>query len=123
MKNRQVLLKSRPNGIPQSEHFEIVERSADEPREGQILVRNEFLSVEPAMRGWVNVVGNYSQPVGIGEVMRSFAAGTVIASKNKQFRDGDKVMGMFGWQDIATVDASAVTRIVRENDLPLSLSL
>ena len=49
MQNRQVLLKSRPNGIPQAEHFEIVERPAGEPREGQVLVRNQFLSVEPAM--------------------------------------------------------------------------
>jgi len=71
MQNRQVLLKSRPTGIPQAEHFEIAERPAPELREGQILVRNQFLSVEPAMRGWVNAAANYSTPVGIGEVMRS----------------------------------------------------
>jgi len=58
MQNRQVLLKSRPTGIPQAEHFEITERPAPELREGQILVRNQFLSVEPAMRGWVNAVAN-----------------------------------------------------------------
>jgi len=123
MQNRQVLLKSRPNGIPQVEHFEIVERLAPEPREGQVLVRNQFLSVEPAMRGWVNAAANYSTPVGIGEVMRSFAAGTVIASKNKQFREGDQVMGMLGWQDYAAVEPRAITRKVQEIDLPLSLSL
>jgi len=123
MQNRQVLLKSRPTGIPQAEHFEITERPAPELREGQILVRNQFLSVEPAMRGWVNAAANYSTPVGIGEVMRSIAAGTVIASKNPKFAEGDRVMGMFGWQDFAAADASAVTRKVKENDLPLSLSL
>ena len=123
MQNRQVLLKSRPTGIPQAEHFEITERPAPELREGQILVRNQFLSVEPAMLGWVNAVANYSRPVGIGEVMRSFAAGTVIASKNAQFAEGDRVMGMFGWQDYAAVGASAITRKVTEGDLPLSLSL
>jgi NADPH-dependent curcumin reductase CurA len=123
MQNRQVLLKSRPVGIPQAEHFELVSAPMPEPREGQILVRNQFLSVEPAMRGWVNAVANYSTPVGIGEVMRSFAAGTVVASKNPQFAEGDRVMGMLGWQDYAAVDARAITRKVRETDLPLSLSL
>jgi len=123
MQNRQVLLKSRPNGIPQAEHFEVVDRPAPEPREGQVLVRNQFLSVEPAMRGWVNAAANYSTPVGVGEVMRSFSAGTVVASKNKQFREGDQVMGMLGWQDYAAVEPRAITRKVQEQDLPLSLSL
>ena len=121
--NRQVRLKSRPGGIPQAEHFEIGTAAVPELAEGQLLVRNQFLSVEPAMRGWVNAVANYSRPVGIGEVMRSFAAGTVIASKNAQFAEGDRVMGMFGWQDYAAVGASAITRKVTEGDLPLSLSL
>ena len=121
--NRQVRLKSRPTGIPQAEHFEVATAPVPELAEGQILVRNQFLSVEPAMRGWVNAAANYSQPVGIGEVMRSFAAGTVIASKNPQFAEGDRVMGMFGWQDFAIVGAAAVTRKVKETDLPLSLSL
>src|ERR1039457_5712988 len=78
--NRQVRLKARPTGIAQAEHFEIVETSVPELAERQFLVRNEYLSVEPAMRGWVSAVSNYATPVGIGEVMRSFAAGTVIAS-------------------------------------------
>jgi NADPH-dependent curcumin reductase CurA len=123
MQNRQVLLKSRPAGIPQAEHFELTEAAVAELRDGQILVRNQFLSVEPAMRGWVSAVANYSTPVGIGEVMRSFAAGTVVKSRNPQFAEGDRVIGMFGWQDYAAVDARAVTRKVTEADLPLSLSL
>ncbi len=60
--NRQVRLKARPAGIPQAEHFEIVEAPIPEPAEGQVLVRNIFLSVEPAMRGWVSSVANYSEP-------------------------------------------------------------
>jgi NADPH-dependent curcumin reductase CurA len=121
--NRQVRLKARPTGIPQSEHFEIVEAPAPELGDRQLLVRNEFLSVEPAMRGWVNALANYSQPVGIGEVMRSFAAGTVVASRHPDYREGDKVMGMFGWQELAVSDGASVRRKVREADLPLSLSL
>jgi NADPH-dependent curcumin reductase CurA len=119
----QVRLKARPAGIPQAEHFEIVTAPLPALRERQILVRNDYLSVEPAMRGWVSAVANYSDPVGIGEVMRAFAAGEVIASRHPQFAAGDKVMGMFGWQEQAVVDATAVMRKIAERDLPLSLSL
>jgi NADPH-dependent curcumin reductase CurA len=121
--NHQVLLKSRPNGIPQAENFEIVETPLPALGEYQLLVRNEYLSVEPAMRGWVNAVANYSTPVGIGEVMRSFSAGTVVATRHSDYAEGDKVMGMLGWQDYALSDGSSITRKVRENDLPLSLAL
>lgn len=121
--NRQVRLKSRPTGIPQSDHFEIVTTPLVDLADKQFLVRNEFLSVEPAMRGWVSAVANYSTPVGIGEVMRAFAAGTVVASRHPNYREGDTVMGMLGWQEYAISDGSTITRKVKENDLPLSLSL
>jgi NADPH-dependent curcumin reductase len=121
--NRQVRLKSRPNGIPQSDNFEIIETAVPELGDRQFLVRNEFLSVEPAMRGWVSSVANYSRPVGLGEVMRSFAAGTVVASRHPGYAEGDKVMGMLGWQSFAVSDGSNITRKVTEHDLPLSLSL
>jgi len=61
--NRQVRLKSRPSGIPQAEHLEIVEAPVPDPSNGQVLVRNIYLSVDPAMRGWVSAVANYSEPV------------------------------------------------------------
>jgi NADPH-dependent curcumin reductase CurA len=121
--NRQVLLKSRPTGIPQAENFEIIERPAPIPADRQFVVRNEFLSVEPAMRGWVSAVANYATPVGIGEVMRSFSAGTVIASRHPGFAEGDQVMGMLGWQNFTLSDGSTITRKIVEHDLPLSLSL
>lgn len=122
-RNRQIRLKARPTGIPQAEHFEIVEAPTPELADRQFLVRNEFLSVEPAMRGWVSAAANYSTPVGIGEVMRAFAAGTVIASRHPAYAEGDKVMGMLGWQEFAVSDGAAITRKVKETDLPLSLSL
>jgi NADPH-dependent curcumin reductase len=121
--NRRVRLKSRPNGIPQADHFEIVAAALPEIAERQIMVRNEYLSVDPAMRGWVAAAPNYSAPVGIGEVMRAFSAGTVVASHHPNYREGDAVMGMLGWQEYAISDGSAITRKVKENDLPLSLSL
>jgi NADPH-dependent curcumin reductase CurA len=121
--NRQVRLKSRPTGIPQADNFEIVTAMLPDIADRQFLVRNEYLSVEPAMRGWVSAVANYSTPVGIGEVMRAFSAGTIVASRHPNYREGDAVMGLLGWQDYAISDGSTVTRKVKEKDLPLSLSL
>ena len=121
--NRQVRLKSRPAGIPQAENFELASAPVPALAERQFLVRNEYLSVEPAMRGWVSAVANYAKPVGIGEVMRSFTAGSVIASRHPGFAEGDRVMGMLGWQEFAVSDGANITRKVRETDLPLSLSL
>jgi len=121
--NKQVVLKQRPDGIPQAAHFEIIETPVPDLADRQFLVRNEYLSVDPAMRGWVSAVANYSTPVGIGEVMRAFAAGTVIASRHPGYAEGDKVMGMLGWQEFAMSDGTSIVRKVRETDLPLSLSL
>ena len=70
--NRQVRLKSRPSGIPEAEHFEIVEAPVPDVSDGRVLVRNIYLSVYPAMRGWVAAVANYSEPVALGAVMLSF---------------------------------------------------
>lgn len=121
--NRQVRLKSRPTGIPEADNFEIVTAAVPDIADRQFLVRNEYLSVEPAMRGWVSAVANYSTPVGIGEVMRAFSAGTIVASRHPNYREGDTVMGMLGWQEYAISDGGTITRKVKEKDLPLSLSL
>jgi len=121
--NRQVIVKERPVGIPEAEHFEIVEAPVPGPQGGQILVRNIYLSVDPAMRGWVNAAANYLDPVPLGGVMRSFAVGRVVESRHPEYRVGDVVSGMFGWQDYAAVDESAVERKVTETDLPISTSL
>ena len=75
------------------------------------------------MRGWVAATANYSTPVGIGQVMRAFSAGTVAASRHPNYHEGDAVMGMLGWQEYAISDGKAITRKVKESDLPLSLSL
>ena len=121
--NRQVVLVTRPAGVAQAEHFAIRESAVPALEDGQLLVRNLFLSVEPAMRGWIADVGNYSAPVEIGSVMRSLAVGEVIESRSSAFAAGDIVTGWFGWQDYAAVDAVAVLRRVTETDLPLSLAL
>lgn len=121
--NRQVRLKSRPSSIPQAEHFEIVEAPAPDLSDGQVLVRNIYLSVEPAMRGWVSAVANYSEPVPLGSVMRSLAAGRIEASRHPDFEPGEYVTGMFGWQDYAAVEGKAIQRKIVDTDLPISTSL
>lgn len=121
--NRQVILKSRPAGIPEAENFEIVEAPVPELADGQILVRNIYLTAEPAMRGWVSSVGNYSEPVALGGVMRSPAAGCVEESRHPGFRSGEFVTGWFGWQAYAVVDARMIERKVSANGPPISTSL
>lgn len=121
--NRQVRLKARPSGIPQAEHFEVVTAPLAEPAAGQLLLRNRFLSVDPAMRGWVSAVANYSQPVGIGEVMRSRGVGEVVASRHPDYRVGDTLVGWFGWQEFTLSDGTGIIRRVSEKDIPLSASL
>lgn len=108
--NRQVLLTSRPAGIPQPHHFTVVDAPVPEPGPGQVLVRNAYWSVEPAMRGWANDAPNYLPPVPLGTVMRSFAAGRVHTSNHPAYQPGDAVVGMFGWQEWAAVDAGAIER-------------
>jgi NADPH-dependent curcumin reductase len=121
--NRQVILTSRPTGVAQADNFAIVETPHDPVGEGQLRVRNQFLSVEPAMRGWIADLGNYSAPVAIGAVMRALAVGEVVESKCDDFAVGEIIAGWFGWQDEAVVDPAAIVRKVTETDLPHSLSL
>lgn len=123
LQNRQVFLASRPSGIPQAEHFGIRTVPVADLREGEVRVRNVYLSVEPAMRGWVNAVGNYSEPVAVGDVMRAFTAGVVEASRSAAIAEGSWATGMLGWQDHAVVDAAKIDRVITERDLPLSTSL
>lgn len=122
-KNRQVVLAARPQGVPQAEHFRIVDAALASPGPGQVLIRNEWLSVEPAMRGWVSAVANYSEPVALGAVMRSFAAGRIVQSCHPDWPEGTVVTGLFGWQEFAVVDASAIQRKVDDDGLPLSTAL
>jgi NADPH-dependent curcumin reductase CurA len=120
---RQVVLAARPEGIPEAGHFTVVEAPVLPPGPGQVLVRALFWSVDPAMRGWVSAVANYSEPVAVGGVMRSFAVGRVEDSRSDAFAVGDVVLGMFGWSEYATVDASEVRRRVSDDELSPSLAL
>jgi len=120
---RQVVLASRPVGIPQAEHFAIRDVPIPAIARDHVLVRTIYWSVEPAMRGWVNAVGNYSEPVAVGAVMRSLASGIVEASMHPDYQAGDLVTGMFGWQQYAAVDAEVISHKIDPQGPPLSTSL
>jgi len=123
MKNTQVILAKRPVGVPGPEHFEVREATVGNFGEGQVLVRITHWSVDPAMRGWANDVPNYSPPVALGDPMRSFAVGEVIASRHPEYVEGDVVEGLLGWQTHALIDGAAIARKVTETDLPRSYAL
>ena len=108
MKNHVVRLAQRPRGAVKDEDFTIAEEDIGDPGDGEIRVRNHFVSLDPAMRGWMNEGRSYVPPVGLGEVMRGYAAGTVEASRNPKFKEGDKVTGLFGVQTHAISDGKGV---------------
>ena len=97
--NRQFLLAKRPVGAATRETFTYQEVPVGEPATGQILVKNEYLSLDPAMRGWMNEGKSYIPPVGLGEVMRALGVGKVVASNNPGFAVGEYVNGALGVQD------------------------
>jgi NADPH-dependent curcumin reductase CurA len=107
-RNRQVRLAQRPVGLPDASTWEIVDADVPEPAEGQFAVALEYLSVDPAMRGWLNDVRSYVPPVAVGAVMRAHGAGRVIASHHPEFAVGDPVAGMFGVREVAVSKGTGV---------------
>ncbi|MET0519390.1 MAG: NADP-dependent oxidoreductase, partial [Burkholderiaceae bacterium] len=123
--NRQILLASRPQGEPTVDNFKLVEAALPALAEGQVLVRNHFLSLDPYMRGRMNDGKSYAQPQPLNEVMIGGTVGEVVDSRNAAFKAGDKVVGMGGWQEYQLVDASqrGVLQKVDTTHVPLSAYL
>ncbi|GAB3476891.1 NADP-dependent oxidoreductase [Amycolatopsis cihanbeyliensis] len=109
--NHQFRLAARPKGMPQHTDWEYRAEPVGEPGEGQFLVEVSHLSLDPAMRGWMNEGKSYIRPVRIGEVMRAGAIGKVIASRHQDFAVGEHVSGMFGVQEYALSDGRGVQRV------------
>jgi NADPH-dependent curcumin reductase len=109
--NAQWRLAARPVGLPKPSDWEYVEEPAPEPADGQILVELAYLSLDPAMRGWMNEARSYVPPVGIGEVMRAGGIGRVTESRHPSFTAGELVSGMFGVQRYALSDGQGVRTI------------
>lgn len=121
-KNIQVLLARRPAGDVQEEDFKVVQAPVPEIAEGQLLVRNHYLSLDPYMRGRMSEAKSYAQSVAIDQVMVGGAVGEVVASKHSGYRVGDKVLGAFGWQLYGVSDGTGLTKI-DERGIPLSAYL
>ena len=109
--NAQWRLAARPVGLPRVSDWEYLEEPASETGDGQFRVAVEFLSLDPAMRGWMNEGRSYVPPVGIGEVMRAFGLGRVTESRHSDFSAGERVSGLFGVQRYAVSDGRNVTRV------------
>ena len=121
--NHQVRLVSRPQGIPQAEHFALATEPMPAPGKGEILIRSRYLSVDPAQRGWANDEGNYSAPVPLDTPMRALTVGEIIESNAPEFQAGEFVYGWFGWQIYCVTTPGAVLRRVQPSALPLSANL
>jgi hypothetical protein len=106
--NRQYRLAARPVGLPKHSDWQLTTEPVAEPADGQVLVKVLQLSLDPAMRGWMNEGKSYIPPVGIGEVMRAGGVGKVVASKNPKFRAGDPVSGGFGIQEYCLIDGKDI---------------
>src|SRR6516162_1915502 len=102
--NPQWRLAARPVGLPTRSDWEYVEEPAAEPLNGEVLVEVEYLSLDPAMRGWMNAGRSYVPPVGIGEVMRAGGLGRVVESRHPDYGVGERVSGVFGVQRYALSD-------------------
>ena len=123
--NRQWHLASRPSGEPSAANFRLVEAPLPELKDGEVLVRHHFLSLDPYMRGRMNDAKSYAQPQPLDAVMQGGTAGEVVASKSAAFAVGDKVVGMGGWQEYSVVDAAqrGMLRKVDTAHIPLSAYL
>ncbi|MFG2885775.1 NADP-dependent oxidoreductase [Streptomyces sp. NPDC048297] len=122
MINREWHLLSRPVGWPKPEDFALVETEVPAPGEGQILVRNEYLSVDPYMRGRMSAAKSYAAPYEVGEVMQGGAVGEVVASDAEGFAVGDHVLHFSGWREYAVIDARQGVKVDPEA-APLSTYL
>lgn len=109
--NTTVRLAVRPVGEPKLSDWTIAEEPMPQIGPGQFLVRVDMISLDPAMRGWLDDRPSYLPPVGIGEVMRAGAVGVVVASQHPKFPEGTAVQGGFGVQQFAASDGQGVTRV------------
>ena len=103
--NRQIRLAAHPDGMVRDSDFEHVVAPVPEPDEGEALVRNLYLSIDPAIRGWMNGADTYVPGIHAGDVMRSAGIGEVVESRNPRYNPGDRVLGFVGWQDWSIVDS------------------
>ena len=123
--NRQILLDNRPEGEAVAANFKLVSTDTPAPKDGQVLVRHHYLSLDPYMRGRMNESKSYAACQPLGEVFQGGTVGEVIESRHPKFAVGDKVVGFGGWQEYSVVDGNApgMLRKVDTTHVPLSYYL
>ncbi len=109
--NKQVLLASRPVGEVQENNFEIVETVVPSLSEGQFLIKNLYLSLDPYMRGRMNDARSYAKPVNVGDVMEGQALGEVVESNHPRFQVGDTVLSRSGWQAYFLTEGKGIQKV------------
>jgi NADPH-dependent curcumin reductase CurA len=119
--NRQLRLKTRPEGLVQRNNFDLVEQAVPELKEGEVLIRVLYLSMDPTNRVWMRDIPQYLPPVAIGEVMRALGLGRVVASRSSKYSEGDLVQGVTGWQDYLVLheDAKGYVRLPADPGIAL----
>src|SRR3954469_7076684 len=111
MENKRIVLASRPSGWVTESNFRIESGTVSKPKDGEVLVKNLWLSLDPYMRGRMNDTKSYAAKQEIGEVMIGGTVGEVIESKNPKFAVGDKVVGMLGWQEYGVSNGTGLNKI------------
>lgn len=123
IRSREVRLASRPAGWPEPSNFSLAETTVPSPGEGQALVRNLYMSVDPYMRGRMRDVKSYVPPFQIGQVLDGGSVGEVIESRHPELRKGDRVVGMQGWREHYLTDGTGQRKIDPRLEAPLSTFL
>ena len=120
--NKQLLLDNRPEGEAKASNFKLVTADTPALKDGEVLVRHHFLSLDPYMRGRMNDAKSYAQPQPLGQVMQGGTVGEVVESRNAKYAVGDKVVGFGGWQEYSVVaaDQPGALRKVDTTHVPLS---
>jgi len=118
MRSREIHLAARPEGWPKESDFELAEVDVADPEEGELLIRNEFMSVDPYMRGRMNDTRSYVPPFALGEPMPGGAVGRVVASNNPDYAEGDWVFSMLGWREVARSDGEGLRKLDPERAPP-----
>src|SRR5436189_1493741 len=109
--NRQILLKSRPEGTPSLDNFELAQAPVPEPGEGEVLMRNRYLSLDPYMRGRMSAAKSYAKPAQVGEPMVGGTVGEIVKSRHPKYAAGDIVLGFGGWQDYALSNGAGLRKL------------
>ncbi len=121
--NRQYYLAARPAGLPTSTDVPARDVPLSAPRPGEVILRNLYISLDPAIRGWMGDDPNYIEPIAIGDAVRSSVIGRVVQSNSPDFAVGDVAMSLGGWEAYTTAPAAALNRLDESAGIPLSCFL